>query len=748
MVDDPPFAAFLDALLAALEAVGAIVAGSQTSFDDMVGAWAGAAPPAVRGSFDIATDPERVLVERIRAGGGLSALTRGERRRFTVTAPLARAMGEFAREMIDANANFPAALATYVPDLAPESRKVAIFFSLLHAERLGAIVTRRRGLLYWLEGYAALGVVVAANRRPPRALVRRRNHEFYRPLRRGRNHLEDIVRSCTTDTDSIDYPHQLFIERQLTAMLEYRYGLAAHRIEIVAASTRPPTSPEMLRYTEYLRLLDAARVARDAQHRQRAALDEIIACRAAETDARARAAIYENKQVPARRELRRLQDAADAANSAAGRAAPHREVIERIERYLAAQAAGHNAVALAPRRDTVLSSLDTRLGLAAPDNMLVPGDPERWERYTAYLDKILEEGNSQLNTRNFDHSLLAACQHTEIGRDIGMPVADQRQFVWITRPGHSREAIDMNGPLKPIVLSCPDRFEVPARMPLPAGMARSLTYADSEVVNVEQPNERQDIFGKLAYGLLGRTRVQRRNFERYFDAHRDDRFAPDEVTRGLTDPRQISLILMALFATDLTAVNNVHLKLARMRRELADRMERELNDVLPGEMSAVLLDRERLSANLGGRYAFANALRGVPGRSPAEIRLAVFRILTGAPRESSASGRRDLVDELWTFLLALERAGAEVRANSGSAKIRHRYTGGTTDLFVTVLYSHLFMTGSVTPGKINRGDLIGEVGTTGNAENIHLHTETKVELGREQLGFCYPFEFFPLRPPP
>ena len=46
MVDDPPFAAFLDALLAALEAVGAIVAGSQTSFDDMVGAWAGAAPPA------------------------------------------------------------------------------------------------------------------------------------------------------------------------------------------------------------------------------------------------------------------------------------------------------------------------------------------------------------------------------------------------------------------------------------------------------------------------------------------------------------------------------------------------------------------------------------------------------------------------------------------------------------------------------------------------------------------------------
>ena len=63
MVDDPPFAAFLDALLAALEAVGAIVAGSQTSFDDMVGAWAGAAPPAVRGSFDIATDPERVLVE-------------------------------------------------------------------------------------------------------------------------------------------------------------------------------------------------------------------------------------------------------------------------------------------------------------------------------------------------------------------------------------------------------------------------------------------------------------------------------------------------------------------------------------------------------------------------------------------------------------------------------------------------------------------------------------------------------------
>ena len=49
MVDDPPFAAFLDALLAALEAVGAIVAGSQTSFDDMVGAWAGAAPPAVRG---------------------------------------------------------------------------------------------------------------------------------------------------------------------------------------------------------------------------------------------------------------------------------------------------------------------------------------------------------------------------------------------------------------------------------------------------------------------------------------------------------------------------------------------------------------------------------------------------------------------------------------------------------------------------------------------------------------------------
>ena len=108
-----------------------------------------------------------------------------------------------------------------------------------------------------------------------------------------------------------------------------------------------------------------------------------------------------------------------------------------------------------------------------------------------------------------------------------------------------------------------------------------------------------------------------------------------------------------------------------------------------------------------------------------------------------------LLDDLWRFLVELHNAGAELRTGSGSVTLRHLYEfPNGQSLTVDVLYSHLFRIGRLDAASVLPGQLIGEIGTTGNAANIHLHIEFEVRLDSRLLGHCYPHEFFPLRPPP
>lgn len=421
-----------------------------------------------------------------------------------------------------------------------------------------------------------------------------------------------------------------------------------------------------------------------------------------------------------------------------------RETRERVERFLAAERAGERNAELADDRDEMLRSLDSRLGLTAPTVLFGVTDEQRWRSYRAVLASLVDESRSDLNTHNFSFSFLAACRSSEIERDIGMTRTDQAEFQWITRPGHAREAVDMNGPRRDVVVTRPDRFVVPSRFTLPAGLARDPQHRETTLLRAEVTNERQDLFGKLANGLLGSARARSNTLDDYFAEHGRDRIAPRELRDQTFNTRQLELIILALFASNLTSVNNLT-ALRALRAGLAERLNAEITAEVGLAASAELVNSARANAGGAGRFSISNAMRGVVGVDATRMLTALRAILR---RTAGASGDPlPLLDSLWRFLVALHRAGAELRTGGGAVTLRHRYEFSEgQSLTVDILYSHLFRIGSFGT-TVAAGDFIGEVGATGSAANIHLHIEFEVRLGSDLLGYCYPHEFFPMRRP-
>lgn len=744
MVGDAEFARFLDAVLSALADADRIRAGRQTSITELDSAMAVPTWPGLPSGFDVSSTPERQLLERIRENGGAHVLSRRERRELADRPPIAE-MRDFAVGMLAAHPDLPASLGSVVASGAPERRIAAVFFTLLHLPLLAEMVSRRLAAVYWLEAHAGLAALARSLPRREALPVEARRREMFRALRRSRNHLTQIVVAAVGATREFPWAHQLFIEKQLVALLEQRHDWRNQLIDISVIAVTPPTPGEIELYRRWQDLGRAVREAEAAELAAEAVSAEIRARhrRAVQPE---RGRIYTEELVPAGAILRSARADLRVARQQRRALRISRGTIERVERYLAAQRAGDRNVALARDRDETLRSLDARLGLVAPGNLMRPAEDERWRLYEGVLEALTEESTSQLNTHNFGYCFLAACRTTEIERDIGMSRDDQGEFQWITRPGHAREAVDMNGPRREIVISRPDRFIVPDRFRLPAGFSRDPQHRETRLLRATAPNERQDVFGKLAYGLLGSTRARSRALDDFFDEHGSSPIAPRELRDQRFTSRQLELIILALFASNLTDQDNLAVLRAR-RARLARRVEEEIAAEVGLEASAELINRARADAGGRKRFSVMTALRGFAGVSPTQMLDALRNILR---RTAGASGERvPLLDDLWRFLVELHNAGAELRTGSGSVTLRHLYEfPNGQSLTVDVLYSHLFRIGRLDAASVLPGQLIGEIGTTGNAANIHLHIEFEVRLDSRLLGHCYPHEFFPLRPPP
>lgn len=740
MVGDEPFARFLDDLLSALVDAGRVREGQQVSVADLLSEMAPPPSPGLPSGFDVSSTSERQLVESIRQGGGTHSLSRRERRELSARPPIAE-MREFAVGMIDADSDLPSSLGSVMGTGAPDRRIAAVFFTLLHSPLLGEMVSRRLGLVYWLEARAGLVALVGILPRPALPFNARRQR-LTLDLRRSRNRLTEIVLHTVGATAGFLYAHQLFMERQLTALLEQRHDWGTRLADTSVLAVTPPTPGEIALYRRWQELGQAVREAGEAVTEQEGLMAEIRA-RHGEAVQPERGQIYTDEIVPGRRTLRSLRRDRAAVVGQRNALGMSRETAARVERYLAAQRTGARNAALARDRDQVLQSLDGRLGLTAPDVLSQTDSDVRWRLYEDVLEELTAEGGSDVNTHNFSYCFLAACRRTELERDIGMPRSDQAYFQWITRPGHAREAVDMNGPRRDIAISRPDRFVVPDRFTLPAGFAKDPQHRETQLLRASAPDERQDVFAKLASGLLGRTRARSRVLDDFFDDHGNDPIAPTELRDQRFSPRQLELIILALFASNLTAVNNLTALRAR-RAQLARRLEAEITEEVGLAASAELINRARANAGGAGRFSIANALRGHSGVTPVRMLAGLRTILR---RTAGASGGRPpLLDDLWRFLVELHNAGAELRSGSGSVKLRHRYEFARgQSLTVDVLYSHLFRIGRLGSATLVPGQFIGEVGTTGNAANIHLHIEFEVRLDGRLLGHCYPHEFFPTR---
>lgn len=745
MVGDEPFARFLDGVLSALVGAGRIREGRQMSVADLLSEMAGPASPGLPSDFDTSSTPERRLVERIRAGGGTHILNRRERRTFSTQPPIAE-LREFAAGMIDADPDLPSSLGSVVASGAPDRRIAAVFFTLLHMPFLAEMVSRRLGLVYWLEAHAGLAAIVSSLRRTERRPFEVRQRRMRRDLRRSREKLASIVRHAVGATREFFFAHQLFIEKQLVALLEQRHDWRNQLTDVSVFAVDPPNPGEIALYRRWQELGQAVSEARASMTAQERTMEEIQARRRQAVQPE-RGRIYNNEVRPGRRILRSRRRAWRVLKQQRNDLRMPRTTRERVERYLAARRTGQRNAALARDRDEMLGALDTRLGLNAPNILMRPGDEERWRLYEDVLDELTREGDSDLNTHNFSFSFLAACRRTELERDIGMPRGDQADFNWITRPGHGHEAVDMNGPRRDIAIARPNRFVVPDRFTLPAGFARDPQHRETHLLGAEAPDERQDVFAKLATGLLGSRRARTRVLDDYFEDHGGDPIAPAELRNQTFSTRQLGLIILALFGSNLTAVNNLTALRAR-RAQLARRLEAGITAEVGVNASAELINRARANAGRAGRFSIATPLRGVSGVGPTQILAALRNILRGTAGQSGA-GRLPLLDQLWRFLVDLHTAGAELRTGSGSVTLRHRYEfSGGQSLTVDVKYAHLFRIGRLRSASLVPGQFIGEVGTTGNAVNIHLHIEFQVRLDGELLGFCYPHEFFPIRPLP
>ena len=104
-------------------------------------------------------------------------------------------------------------------------------------------------------------------------------------------------------------------------------------------------------------------------------------------------------------------------------------------------------------------------------------------------------------------SYLKVASFTERRREIGLDAHRSGQVQWLTYPGHGDNAVDWNchAGLE-LRMAMPDSFQIPERYRFTNQDRATFTYQSSNATaRVAGTDDLQDIFGKVAYGLLGRS---------------------------------------------------------------------------------------------------------------------------------------------------------------------------------------------------------------------------------------------------
>ena len=695
---------------------------------------------------DDQTDAGAVAIRRMLDEEGTAWMSqRRTSERDTLAAPENRnRLVALARSMVDNTSAYSSRLASDLNTGTADDLFFATFFTLLQGPRLAAIIERTQILVFWYELLIALKVIIQKERlrrdSPEHDLV----DELRRSMRRGRNRLSSALRNLAERTQHFSHSHQLVFGQQLTALTSHRARWQQAQQVAGLASQTAPTQEELSAYRRYQILVQREREISDAidvMSVQRTALRRTAQDPSVRIEDR-RAARAELRTLwPDIQELQRERQAVRSEKHQI-RSELSRDTRRRIQLYLEAERRGVYRESARRDRDSILSHLDGNLHTLSTHVLSASDESARWEHYELLLDLLLTNSH-RVRLELLMDSYLKVARLTERRREIGLAPHRIGQVQWLTYPGHGDNAVDWNchAGLE-LHMAMPDSFRIPKRYQFTNQDRETFTHqSSSATARVAGTDDLQDIFGKIAYGLLGRSGSRAEPLAALLREHGESEIAPPHVLTKRFQVGEVSRLLTGLAARNLTPIDNAG-EFNQIRTEILRTIEQEVGrrEGVSGA-SVIYFDRSRLHA-ASGAFGLGRFVRGIAVGTLLQHTVAM---LTSNESSPFSRERRRLINRIWQLLVLMRSAGAEPHRSAASVTVQHRYlASGTNALRIEVYYTHMHRL-SVSPGQsVSRNDLLGYTGSTGNAVNSHVHIEIRLLRDTLQIGTCLPHEFFPI----
>lgn len=624
---------------------------------------------------------------------------------------------------------------------------------VLHHRALASAAAEDQGYLRQFSTAMALRVLIARDQLRPDSPEAQAFNDARRACRRGRNRLLALLEALCASSNGFTETHQAFVHERLVLLAEQRAEwLVAARASV--AFSNPPTVAEIQR-GKRLRGLQDERERIQRRLEQLADEDAQLLQKLRDTPMRQRE--------PVREDLRRVRDARRAL------LLRRREVREEIRghqralgyrraplvvQYLEALDGGLDESAARDARDQCLRRHESLIRSYTRLSLFGSSEQEAWTAYRTLLE-LLVTGFASISVELPFDAYFRRYPEFDVNRDWGY----RDHWTGGTYPGHPENALDLTGQVgSPIVSALPMQVALPTRLREQDELPVPYQYVDSVLApsSLSASNDAQDIFAKLSIGLL-RRRGQRQPrsdaIEQVMDENEDSELAPEYVSDPLARHFDASRILGGLMYRRLTDVQNAG-AIEADRSAILAALERQVASELGLASGTAVFRRDRADAS-SGHVGIARLIT-VPNHG--EVLTAIVTVL-GTPANSDRSHPQGLCHRIWRLLQALlGLPGVRAHRYGVSVTVEHRFTDPLAvgagsgarphpDLRITVFYTHLRVAGSgmrVVGGAVRAGDVVGELGTTGNAISGHLHLELSAKRGGVELGTLLPHEFFPL----
>lgn len=682
---------------------------------------------------------------------------------------------------------------------APRAALVPFIVLLSQHGRVVSVVDRFAALQRSYLAIIGAGVLIAREHLPSTAWERHRLRTLAKAIRSDRAALARDFDSLVVDAAGFEQTHQLLCYRCLNELESSRVGWQADLIAASALSQAPlPQELEDFEQLERSRA-DVVRL----QERRTALQADRQAQRALRLGP-LRPARGEGRLIT--KELARINAELGTVNRDIGQARRSAGELQKriparrlplIRNFLSARALGRRSEEARERREALLALCDGAVqehlyGAAALAEfaaflrargdldtgtrytLAVAGDDARWATYELLLAK-LSRGDGNAAIELLIHAFLGRYGLINRDRDIGL---GPLPYFGQTRPRHGVGAMDISGPVlseigprlanraprrrealapaatpaaalrrpaPPIVLLAPLQLRPPQRLrALQPALAETYQYRRTRIAQAREVTVSEDIFTKLATGLLRRP---------------GGAALGDNDVRGLLQAEGETLpeILRAPRPQQFSVP---HL-LAALLFGSSEDFDPERDALLDDIESSV---GRRLQAEGGDIF---DRTTGRSGRSVAIVRLvngdAATRLAVLAAVDAMLVDNEDqILQRLWLLLRLLDDGATVAHSGGNSVAVVHSYDApalqaGAGPITVEVLYSHMksLSLRRRTPGsEIARldplsGDAtglgveLGLVGWTGNAATPHVHLQ--IMLGSASggaLGPMFPHEFF------